>query len=123
VFDTAKLIDGHIYQLGDHLDRFLWSSGKAGIQPPMTLEQMTRTILDTAAASNAANGEHRFHAAAACRWHCLGISCACCHLLADHCCIWTRRLCALLAFCWPRWLWFITLGVRVTNLLLHGIQH
>jgi 4-amino-4-deoxychorismate lyase len=57
VFDTAKLIDGHIYQIAEHLDRFLWSSGKAGIQPPMTLEQMTRTILDTAAASNAANGE------------------------------------------------------------------
>ena len=56
MFDTAKLIDGHIYQIGEHLDRFLWSSGKAGIQPPMTLEQMTRTILDTAAASNAANG-------------------------------------------------------------------
>ena len=57
MFDTAKLIDGHVYQLGEHLDRFLWSSGKAGIQLPMTLEQMTRTILDTAAASNAANGE------------------------------------------------------------------
>lgn len=57
MFDTAKLIDGHIYQIAEHLDRFLWSSGKAGIQPPMTLEQMTRTILDTAAASNAANGE------------------------------------------------------------------
>jgi 4-amino-4-deoxychorismate lyase len=57
VFDTAKLIDGHIYQLGEHIDRFLWSSGKAGIQLPMTMEQMTRTILDTAAASNAANGD------------------------------------------------------------------
>jgi 4-amino-4-deoxychorismate lyase len=61
VFDTAKLIDGHIYQIAEHLDRFLWSSGKAGIQPPMTLEQMTRTILDTAAASNAANGETCVH--------------------------------------------------------------
>lgn len=56
VFDTAKLIDGHLYELEAHMNRFLVSAGKAGITAPISIAQMARTILETAAASSAANG-------------------------------------------------------------------
>ena len=58
MFDTAKLVDGHLYQLDQHLDRLLASAEKAGVAVPQSLEQMYRTVLETAAASCVANGAH-----------------------------------------------------------------
>lgn len=56
VFDTAKLIDGHLYQLDEHLNRLLLSAEKAGVEQPIALDQMYRTIMETAAASCIASG-------------------------------------------------------------------
>ena len=56
VFDTANLVDGCVYQLQAHLTRLLRSATLAGLKPPFTLQQMYRTILETAAASCKANG-------------------------------------------------------------------
>lgn len=56
VFDTVKLVEGHLYQLEDHLNRLLASAEKAGLNPPKSVDQMYRTILETAAASCVATG-------------------------------------------------------------------
>ncbi|PSC69405.1 D-amino-acid chloroplastic-like [Micractinium conductrix] len=62
VFDTAALTEGHVYQLDAHLQRFLTSAAKANIGLPrgMSVEQMRRTILETAAASLKLNGHIRY---------------------------------------------------------------
>ncbi|EFN54669.1 hypothetical protein CHLNCDRAFT_52990 [Chlorella variabilis] len=62
VFDTAMLVNGHLYQLDQHLHRFLASAAKANIPlpPGMTVEQMRRTILETTAASCKLNGHVRY---------------------------------------------------------------
>jgi hypothetical protein len=62
VFDTAMLVEGHLYQLDQHLARFLTSAAKASIPLPagMSVEQMKRTILETAAASCKLNGAPQF---------------------------------------------------------------
>lgn len=56
VFDTANLVDGSVYQLEAHLTRLLRSAQLSGLEPPFTLQQMYRTVLETAAASCKANG-------------------------------------------------------------------
>jgi branched-subunit amino acid aminotransferase/4-amino-4-deoxychorismate lyase len=56
VFDTAIVAGGHVYQLEQHLDRFLLSASRARIEPPMPRSQMRRIILDTAAASQCESG-------------------------------------------------------------------
>ena len=67
VFDTATIVDGSMYGLEAHFNRFLWSADRAAIQLPMSPDQMVRTILETAAASNAANGgQWRFHTQQSC---------------------------------------------------------
>jgi 4-amino-4-deoxychorismate lyase len=60
VFDTAVITDGYLYQLDQHLQRFLTNAAKANIGLPrgMSVEQMRRTILETAAAGCKLNGEH-----------------------------------------------------------------
>ena len=57
VFDTAIIVDGYAYQLEEHLERFQQSAVIAGIPLPVSIEQMSRTILETAAASRQINGE------------------------------------------------------------------
>lgn len=61
VFDTALLVDGHLYQLDQHLERLLTSAARAAIPLPsgLSVEQMKRTILETAAASCKLNGGWR----------------------------------------------------------------
>lgn len=58
VFDTAALVEGHLYQLDAHLARFLGSAARANIPLPagLSVDQMRRTILETAAASLKLNG-------------------------------------------------------------------
>lgn len=59
VFDTAILTEGHLYQLDQHLQRFLTNAARANIPlpPGISAEQMRRTILETAAASCKLNGQ------------------------------------------------------------------
>lgn len=56
VFDTAIVAGGHIYQLEQHLDRFLLSAKRARIPLPTHRAQLRRHILDTAAASRCESG-------------------------------------------------------------------
>ncbi|GAB4816094.1 hypothetical protein N2152v2_003140 [Parachlorella kessleri] len=60
VFDTAILKESYLYQLDQHLERFLNSARKANIPLPMSVEQMRRTILETTAASCKVNGFVRY---------------------------------------------------------------
>jgi len=51
VFDTAALVNGQLYQLDPHLERFLRSAEMARIPLPYEPPQMRQIIIDTAAAS------------------------------------------------------------------------
>lgn len=57
VFDTAIIVDGFLYQLEEHLGRFQASAELAGLMLPMSIEQIRRVILETAAASKEVNGK------------------------------------------------------------------
>lgn len=53
MFDTALLVQGQMYQLDAHLARLLASAARASIPLPrgLSVEQLRRTVLETAAAS------------------------------------------------------------------------
>ncbi len=52
-------VQGYLYQLDDHLDRFYTSAGKAALVPPYARPQLRRIILETAAASQRFDGTFR----------------------------------------------------------------
>lgn len=56
VFDTALVVDGNVYQLEQHLTRFLKSAEAARIPAFASKERIKRIILDTAAAARTPNG-------------------------------------------------------------------
>lgn len=56
VFDTAIVAGGHIYQLDQHVDRFVRSAELARIPLPTHKAQIKRIIMDTAAASCCQSG-------------------------------------------------------------------
>ncbi|MGH7847912.1 MAG: aminotransferase class IV [Candidatus Binatia bacterium] len=60
VFDTATLAHGMLYQLDQHLDRFLHSAAMARIASPFPRAELRRIILDTAAASGRRDGSVRY---------------------------------------------------------------
>jgi 4-amino-4-deoxychorismate lyase len=60
VFDTARLTNGMLYQLDQHLDRFLWSAEMARIPLPFPREQLRQIIIDTAAASRRRDASVRY---------------------------------------------------------------
>ncbi len=60
VFDTATLADGMLYQLDQHLERFLRSAEMARISPPFPREQLRQIIIDTAAASGHRDASVRY---------------------------------------------------------------
>ncbi len=60
VFDTAVLADGMLYQLDQHLERFLRSAQMARIPPPFPVEQLRQIIIDTAAAGGRRDGSVRY---------------------------------------------------------------
>ena len=66
VFDTAVLVEGYLYQLREHVERFLASAARANIPlPPRTSpEQLVRVILETVAASKQLNGYVRYYLSA-----------------------------------------------------------
>ena len=60
VFDTATLTHGMLYQLDQHLDRFLHSAEMARITLRFPRTELRRIILDTAAASGQREGSVRY---------------------------------------------------------------
>lgn len=59
VFDTAIVAGGHIYQLDQHVERFIKSAELARIPLPTHEAQIKRIIMDTAAASRCQSGERQ----------------------------------------------------------------
>src|SRR6185369_15027782 len=60
VFDTAILANGLLYQLDQHLERFLRSAEMARIALPFPVEKLRRIIIDTAAASRRRDASVRY---------------------------------------------------------------
>lgn len=60
VFDTAAIMDGYLYELDQHLDRFLRSADMAKIKPPFDRESTKRILLQTVSASKCQKGSLRY---------------------------------------------------------------
>jgi 4-amino-4-deoxychorismate lyase len=60
VFDTAAIVDGKIYDLEAHLDRFLRSAATSKLRLPGSREELRDIIIRTAAASGQRNGSIRY---------------------------------------------------------------
>jgi len=60
VFDTTTLVNGMLYQLDEHLERFIGSAELARIPLPFPREQLRQIILDTAAVSGHRDASVRF---------------------------------------------------------------
>jgi 4-amino-4-deoxychorismate lyase len=60
VFDTAAIVDGKIYDLEAHLDRFVRSAGLSRLPLPCRREEMREIIARTAAASGQRDGSIRY---------------------------------------------------------------
>ncbi|XP_051118004.1 D-amino-acid transaminase, chloroplastic-like [Andrographis paniculata] len=64
VFDTAIILDGHLYELDTHLDRFLRSASQAKITPPYSRSALRSILIQLAAASRCQKGTLRYWASA-----------------------------------------------------------
>ena len=60
IFDTAGLVDGKIYDLEAHLDRFLRSAERSKLKLPGTRAEMRDIIIKTTAASGRRDGSIRY---------------------------------------------------------------
>src|SRR5438477_12856130 len=60
IFDTAGLVDGKIYDLEAHLDRFLLSAVRSKLRLPGSREEIRDIIVKTAAASGRRDGSIRY---------------------------------------------------------------
>ena len=60
IFDTAGLIDGRIYDLEAHLDRFLMSAERSKLRVSPSRAEMRDIIVKTTAASGKRNGSIRY---------------------------------------------------------------
>jgi len=60
IFDTASIVDGRIYDLDAHLDRFVRSAERSNLRLPGTREQMRDIIVRTTAASGKREGAIRY---------------------------------------------------------------
>ena len=60
VFDTAAIVNGKIYDLEAHLDRFIRSAGLSKLTLPCPREQMRDIIVRTTAASGKRDGSIRY---------------------------------------------------------------
>jgi 4-amino-4-deoxychorismate lyase len=60
IFDTAGIVNGKIYDLDAHLDRFLKSAERSKLQLPGTRADMRDIIIKTAAASGRRDGSIRY---------------------------------------------------------------
>src|SRR6187200_1903851 len=60
IFDTAGLVDGRIYDLEAHLDRFLMSAERSKLRISPSRAEMRDIIVKTTAASGKRNGSIRY---------------------------------------------------------------
>src|ERR1043165_9238558 len=60
IFDTAGLVNGRIYDLEAHLDRFLGSAERSRLKLAGSREEMRDIIIKTAAASGRRDGAIRY---------------------------------------------------------------
>jgi 4-amino-4-deoxychorismate lyase len=60
IFDTAGLVDGKIYDLEAHLDRFLLSAERSKLRVPVSRDDMRDIIVKTTAASGRRDGSIRY---------------------------------------------------------------
>ncbi|GAB2233455.1 hypothetical protein Droror1_Dr00002678 [Drosera rotundifolia] len=60
VFDTAAIVNGHLYELDQHLGRFLRSASMAKIIPPFDRESIRRILIQTVSSSKSRNGSLRY---------------------------------------------------------------
>ncbi|XP_031488328.1 D-amino-acid transaminase, chloroplastic isoform X2 [Nymphaea colorata] len=60
VFDTATVVDGFLYELDSHLERFLRSAKMARITLPFDLPIMRAILIQTVSASKCRNGSLRY---------------------------------------------------------------
>lgn len=60
VFDTAAIVDGYLYELDQHLDRFLRSADMAKIPLPFDRETIRSILIQTVSASKSRKGSLRY---------------------------------------------------------------
>lgn len=60
VFDTAVILNGYLYELDTHLDRFLRSASKAKISSPFPKETLKSILIQMTAASKCRKGSLRY---------------------------------------------------------------
>ncbi|XP_020087682.1 D-amino-acid transaminase, chloroplastic [Ananas comosus] len=60
VFDTAAILDGHLYELEQHLDRFLRSASMAKIRLPFDRSTIRSMLIQTVSASKCSLGSLRY---------------------------------------------------------------
>ncbi|KAJ8552137.1 hypothetical protein K7X08_028580 [Anisodus acutangulus] len=60
VFDTAAIMDGYLYELDQHLDRFLRSATMAKIQIPFNRESIRQILIRTVSVSQCRKGSLRY---------------------------------------------------------------
>ncbi|KAA8521798.1 hypothetical protein F0562_012471 [Nyssa sinensis] len=60
VFDTAAIMDGYLYELDQHLDRFLRSATMAKINIPFDRESIRRILIKTVSVSKCRKGSLRY---------------------------------------------------------------
>ncbi|KAL5564298.1 hypothetical protein UlMin_028477 [Ulmus minor] len=60
VFDTAIILNGYLYELDGHLDRFLRSASKAKISSPFPQSTLRSILIQLAAASKCKKGTLRY---------------------------------------------------------------
>jgi 4-amino-4-deoxychorismate lyase len=60
IFDTAGIVNGKIYDLDAHLDRFLKSAERSKLKLPGTRDEMRDIIIKTTAASGRRDGSIRY---------------------------------------------------------------
>ncbi|CAA0810574.1 D-amino-acid transaminase- chloroplastic [Striga hermonthica] len=60
VFDTAAIFDGYVYELDQHMDRFVRSASMARIIPPFDEETIRKILLKTMSASKCREGSLRY---------------------------------------------------------------
>lgn len=60
IFDTAGIVNGRIYDLDAHLDRFIKSAERSKLKLPGTRDEMRDVIIKTTAASGRRDGSIRY---------------------------------------------------------------
>jgi 4-amino-4-deoxychorismate lyase len=60
IFDTASIVDGRIYDLDAHLDRFIRSAERSNLSLPASREQMREIVIQTTAISGRRDGAIRY---------------------------------------------------------------